>query len=432
MTTEIAIMNRSAIALAADSAVTIKTQAGEKVYNTVNKLFTLSKYQPVGVMIYGSSVLLNIPLETIVKEYRQQLGDKKLNALNDYAENFLKFLNNNKRIFPENAQKIQAIRILIGLYRSIKQNIDQLVEESIHKSKTDKISEKALKKIVRDIVGTSFTVLNEAKTLSTVQKNLTGSILKKYDSEISRAIKHVFQKLPLTKTSISKLKKIGADFFVKELEAPFPTETGVVISGYGEKETFPSLISYTIRTVIANKLIYSIHSSGAVDFENGSFVQTFAQGDMVTTFMEGVDPIYDLQLDGFLGNLINTLPKHFVKNIIKLTDKEKDALRKNLAKVCEKTMLDLRESLNKYKKKYHIDPITSAVAVLPKDELAAMAESLIHLTSLKRKVSMEIETVGGPIDVAVISKGEGFIWIKRKFYFKPELNAHFFANYFKL
>jgi hypothetical protein len=56
---------------------------------------------------------------------------------------------------------------------------------------------------------------------------------------------------------------------------------------------------------------------------------------------------------------------------------------------------------------------------------------LVSLTSFKQKVSMDTETVGGAVDVAVISKGDGFIWIKRKHYFKPELNARFFANYFR-
>jgi len=41
---------------------------------------------------------------------------------------------------------------------------------------------------------------------------------------------------------------------------------------------------------------------------------------------------------------------------------------------------------------------------------------------LTRRVSMDAETVGGPIDVAVISKGDGFVWIKRKHYFRSELN----------
>ena len=43
-----------------------------------------------------------------------------------------------------------------------------------------------------------------------------------------------------------------------------------------------------------------------------------------------------------------------------------------------------------------------------------MDEALVYVTSLKRKVSSASETVSEPIDVAVISKGDGFVWIKRK------------------
>ena len=68
------------------------------------------------------------------------------------------------------------------------------------------------------------------------------------------------------------------------------------------------------------------------------------------------------------------------------------------------------------------------VYFMPKSDLAAMAESLVNLTSVKRRVSAETETVGGPVDVAVISKGEGFVWIKRKHYFDAELNPRFFVN----
>jgi len=53
MTAEIAILNRNAVAMAADSAVTLQLSGGQKIYNTVNKLFALSKYRPVGVMVYG-------------------------------------------------------------------------------------------------------------------------------------------------------------------------------------------------------------------------------------------------------------------------------------------------------------------------------------------------------------------------------------------
>ena len=75
MTAEIAILNSSGIALAADSAITISS---DKVYNNTNKLFTLSKYQPVGVMIYGSANLIDIPWEIIIKGISFAIGYKKL------------------------------------------------------------------------------------------------------------------------------------------------------------------------------------------------------------------------------------------------------------------------------------------------------------------------------------------------------------------
>lgn len=87
--------------------------------------------------------------------------------------------------------------------------------------------------------------------------------------------------------------------------------------------------------------------------------------------------------------------------------------------------------MGEYSNENHVQPVMQAVSVLPKDELAKMAESLVNITSFKRKITLDIESVGGPIDVAVISKGDGFIWVKRKHYFKPDLNPAFFANYYR-
>ena len=55
MTAEVAVMNKGAVALAADSKVTIGGGGSEKTHETVNKIFTLSKVHPVGIMIFGSA-----------------------------------------------------------------------------------------------------------------------------------------------------------------------------------------------------------------------------------------------------------------------------------------------------------------------------------------------------------------------------------------
>ena len=80
----------------------------------------------------------------------------------------------------------------------------------------------------------------------------------------------------------------------------------------------------------------------------------------------------------------------------------------------------------------YMRPIIRSVASLPIEELALLAESMINITSLRRKVAIDqnIGTVGGPIDVAIISKGDGFIWLKRKHYFEGKYNPQYFYSHF--
>ena len=59
---------------------------------------------------------------------------------------------------------------------------------------------------------------------------------------------------------------------------------------------------------------------------------------------------------------------------------------------------------------------------------------MINITSLRRKVAIDrnIGTVGGPIDVAIVSKGDCFIWLKRKHYFDRKYNPQYFYSHFDM
>jgi len=92
MTAVVAILNKQAVALAADSAVTIGDSNNHKIFNKANKVFTLSKFHPVGIMIYNSASFMSTPWETIIKVYRVQLGEKCFPKLKDYQQDFIEFL----------------------------------------------------------------------------------------------------------------------------------------------------------------------------------------------------------------------------------------------------------------------------------------------------------------------------------------------------
>jgi hypothetical protein len=69
-----------------------------------------------------------------------------------------------------------------------------------------------------------------------------------------------------------------------------------------------------------------------------------------------------------------------------------------------------------------------AVMFMAKSDLPNFAEALVNITSVKSRASLDTESVGGPIDVAVISRDDGFVWVKRKHYFDPSLNPRFFVR----
>src|SRR5215467_14096566 len=148
MTAEIAILNRNAVAMAADSAVTLQLPGGQKIYNTVNKLFMLSKYRPVGVMVYGAGEFMRIPWETIIKMYRADLYNKRFEELEAYAADFINFFQRENILFPSDLQNESTLDCLQHGFSHLRRDIDKEVQ-SIIKS-IGSIDEVQVKSLVKD------------------------------------------------------------------------------------------------------------------------------------------------------------------------------------------------------------------------------------------------------------------------------------------
>lgn len=122
MTAELVIMNKEAIALAADSAATISTG---KIYPT-NKVFMLSKFCPVGIMIYGNGEIMRVPWEPIIKLFRDYISnDDPYKDLEDYAVAFIEFLDKNKYLFPEYQQNGWFGGMVSNHFTNIKNDYDR-------------------------------------------------------------------------------------------------------------------------------------------------------------------------------------------------------------------------------------------------------------------------------------------------------------------
>ena len=103
MTALVGILNKRAVAIAADSAITVSYASDErkKIYNTGQKIFRLSEAQPVGVMLYNNVEFMSTPWEVIIKLYHDRCGHHNLPLLKDYKEDFVKFLHDNQFFVTE-------------------------------------------------------------------------------------------------------------------------------------------------------------------------------------------------------------------------------------------------------------------------------------------------------------------------------------------
>ncbi len=427
MTAEIAVMNTEAVALAADSAVTMRTRAGPKIYQSANKIFRLSRSAPIALMVYDSANFLHVPWETIAKSYRAARGEETFGKLTDHAQDFLRFMKQSKLLFPDDAREQHTRQTVYSLYFGILREIDRATEERL---KQGPVSKKEIAEIASQTIKACSDYFAGVKKVrgapnrDTTRKRLTPAI--------ARARKALFGGFNLTAADSNRLAGIAVDSFSKDREmlVRSPSRAGVVIAGFGSDEIYPSVFEVVVETLLGPSLKAVKEQCTTVGPATlGAAILPFAQREIVDAFLQGIDPGYIKYLRGRWQHVIDTLGTK-IADEAGLTGTKRTQVEAATKKHCQDAAGTDGTEIERMIQRDYVSPILDAVLMLPKDELGAMAESLVNLTSFRHKVSREAETVGGPIDVAVISKGDGLIWIKRKHYFEPELNPQYFATRF--
>jgi len=111
MTAEIAIINRGAVTLATDSAVTLAVHDTEKIYHSADKLFELSDRDPMGIMVYNNLEYMGISLEVAIKRFRSRRAH--FASVAEAADEFFKYLL--EELAPD--EDLQKRRVMAILYQ---------------------------------------------------------------------------------------------------------------------------------------------------------------------------------------------------------------------------------------------------------------------------------------------------------------------------
>ncbi|WP_426423249.1 hypothetical protein [Bradyrhizobium genosp. A] len=440
MTAEIAVLNRSAVALAADSAVTIGHGQNSKTYLSENKLFEISETKPIGLMIYNSLDFYGYPWEVLVKDFRKAKGDSACGNVSDWTQCFFDWLYTHRMPSPQQQedQFIENVKVILGdTARAFRNKIFPFVGKPQTRLLREKIK-RSLPEVMRD----KTLALRELASISNVDKLKAASpdhakILDETtlnDWLVSKAalIDGVaverFGTYELDDADKQILRKYVFDVFSRHVCTD--DHTGLVFAGFGDAEQFPSLHNVTIDGVIGNRLRCLEGRYYDVDHAaNQGTVVPFAQPDVANRFLFGIDDEFEAAIVQYFLDAIADLGP-IISSKVGLGSARKKQLRETLESWSETIGRRYLEKASEELKDMFFNSIENMVRLMPKQEMANLAEALVNITIIKRRASAELETVGGPIDVAVISRHEGFVWVKRKHYFDARLNPRFFWRKF--
>ena len=419
MTAIVGILNKQAVAVAADSAVTVG--GGTKIYNTANKIFNLSKGCPVGIAIYGNAALNScVPWEVVIKMYRKHIGSNKFATLSEYIDDFFNYVRDysKKYISDEDALNVLKRSLLHFWCAEITQGLRESEDPqapiakpalTILQDKLTKLDGRLKKEKIlseyKDV--TPEGLIAAIGEVIDIIKNQIAANGGKWKEDFEAVVIDCLYRLTVTNNPLS-----------------LSSVSGVAVFGYGEEEIYPSLHEQQVyNIVLGRQRICPIPDNNTISEANGASICPMAQRDEIETFIEGVsNKIKNTFLDATAAAIKKT-----INDFSSVTRPYNAALADAIKGMDYSSIIEqYRVQINSIIGRDQVSPLIQTIVSMGKEDIADLAENLIYMTSMKRHVTPFAETVGGPIDVAIISKGDGFIWEKRKHYFTPELNRTYF------
>lgn len=421
MTAIVGTINRRGVAFAADSAATHTVSSKHKITNHANKIFELSRYHPVGICICGNLDFLGMPWEDIFKLFRDKLGDSSCAHLTDYPYIFFEFVRTHIMSHLIEDQIVNLRVIINGLLNEVINISRTKLEEEGAEISEEKMFDKMQETLIY------FDQHYSSAKKCAEFKNYTIENFKEYATTVITEI--------LNELLQSKLCPEGfLQLFIKSLYNiivstfhVYLVKTEIIFWGYGEDDIFPSYVSFVISSAFDGRIKYTNKSEYIVSNINNACVEPFAQTDVANTVIRGIDDDLRQKFYQSYNESITVLRDEIISQLDSAG--APDALKDALNNIDLEQYTDLyAQGMDQYIQENYIKKLVNTVSYLSKEDLADMAESLVRMTYLKRRITSEEESVGGPVDVAVITKGDGFVWLKRKHYFPAELNPHYFER----
>lgn len=369
-------------------------------------------------MVFNNAQFVGIPLDVVVRKFREGMAQGcRFDRLTDVWPDFAASLLALPRDVVDEAAHLQqfAFAILQRVHDSANQRYFEQVRERWLRPRS-----KVKVATPRDLLVEGMRRHQEHAGRRPLEGFLASVTVEQFVERFGAALNDVAETVL---TGIPYDDEVRATFHalmfaIIKSKARSNGFTGFVVGGFGEEDLFPTLHSVEVDGVYFDTLRVLVNEVIDIDRRGETAaIVPFAQKDMPQRFIYGLDDVLQNRIEriisGVVDQIIAAKPRVY-----------RGGLGNDIRAAAQASVSN---AINDFKEESE-QKLKSVVNFMSKRELAEIAHSLVELTSRKRRYSDELETVGGPIDVAVLTRNEGFIWIRRKHYFDASLNPSYFVR----
>jgi hypothetical protein len=411
MTSEIAVMNQRAVALAADSAVTLIAGGQVVVRNDQRKLYNLLEGKPVGLMFFGVADIMGHPWEHLIEHYQKKVRPKTLAHLRDYAAGFTGMMDNLKEFFPPDKQKDEYRKLLASVFRYIF-GLAQFMKDS---APDDAASDTATLEAAIERVWRDYQFKDDGSPradLACFPQGFGARVAKDYGAQIDELIAYGFDPFGLSQKAVQRLKEIGIFAVVKDLF--LEDVTGLVFGGYGADDRYPVITTWFVSAIIGGIVKRTESSTDSIDSDTRSRIRVFADSEVTNAFIRGIDFNLERRFYGGFLMMMNQLVEQVVGAFPNADGTARTQVRENFQQdLVPRYLQAFHSMMGQYQQATFINPILRVLEIASRKELGDTARELVGLNIFKKRIMAQKETVGGAIDVAVISREDGFQWASK-------------------
>ena len=402
MTAIVGVLNKRAVAIAADSAMTVKKDGQTKIYNSARKIFKISDSIPVGIMLSGNMDFMDAPWDVIMGQYRKYRDGRPLPHLKDYTDDFRTFLKTAEFLNNKETYRLYILSEMGNFYYRIKAEADKYME-----SYKNGIIVYDYQCATRDALADAVIQYKDDGVSEEMKGLSLQSFLKSTKDEFG-LLKELMMEESVPTGNFKDWKKAFYEYMVSNC---FVDESELVFVGYGENEIFPAIQSVTVTGVVGGRLRSREGVYGEITNTNDAMVFPFAQDDVMITLLKGISPSLFAHMSTLQEDSVEKARERIIDSLKEeglspeIVEKVKAISFEDIGTgFCDKSLSFIQEN--------YIDGLNAAVDCFSIREMADMAENLISVTGLQRHYTSLEESVGGPVNVAVITKEDGFRWVK--------------------